>query len=121
MSTRPSALGTQHPTLVESDLPRRVAPDARGRVAGVALADAYEACRLMTRHHAHAFYFSIRFLPWEKRRAIWAIYAVCRYSDDLVDRAPADASPADLLARLGWWEGRLREQDISLPIVRAFA
>jgi phytoene synthase len=85
------------------------------------LADAYEACRLMTRYHAHAFYFSIRFLPPEKRRAIWAIYAVCRYSDDLVDRAPATAAPADLLARIDWWEGRLHAMDTALPIVRAFA
>jgi len=85
------------------------------------LADAYEACRLVTRYHAHAFYFSIRFLPPEKRRAIWAIYAVCRYSDDLVDRAPATAAPADLLARIDWWEGRLRVMDTGLPIIRAFA
>ncbi len=85
------------------------------------LVDAYEACRLMTRYHAHAFYFSIRFLPPEKRRAVWAIYAVCRYSDDLVDRTPVTAAPADLLARIDWWEGRLRARDTALPIVRAFA
>lgn len=88
--------------------------------ADVTLADAYEACRLVMHYHAHAFYFSIRFLPPEKRRAIWAIYAVCRYSDDLVDHAPASATPADLLARIDWWEGRLRAVDASLPIIRAF-
>ncbi len=84
------------------------------------LADAYEACRLVTRYHAHAFYFSIRFLPPEKRRAIWAIYAICRYSDDLVDSAPRTTTPADLLARIDWWEGRLRAMDTGLPIIRAF-
>lgn len=94
---------------------------AIGADAATTLADAYEACRLMTRYHAHAFYYSIRFLPPEKRRAIWAIYAVCRYSDDLVDRAPATAAPADLLSRLDWWEGRLRAMDTALPIIRAFA
>ncbi len=95
--------------------------DVYAGAAVTTLADAYEACRLMTRHHAHAFYFSIRFLPPEKRRAIWAIYAICRYSDDLVDRAPATVGPADLLARIDWWEGRLRTMETSLPIIRAFA
>lgn len=85
------------------------------------LADAYEACRLVMRYHAHAFSFAIRFLPAEKRRAIWAIYAVCRYSDDLVDRAPATAAPAELLARIDWWEGQLRVMDSDLPVIRAFA
>ncbi len=97
------------------------AADLAADTAMATLADAYEACRLVTRHHAHAFYFSIRFLPPEKRRAIWAIYAVCRYSDDLVDRAPATAAPADLLARIDWWEGRLHAMDTKLPIIRAFA
>ncbi|MGI8858381.1 MAG: phytoene/squalene synthase family protein [Thermomicrobiales bacterium] len=105
----------------ESDLARPVALEGGTRVVGTTLADAYEACRLVTRHHAHAFYFSIRFLPPEKRRAIWAIYAICRYSDDLVDRAPATATPADLLARIDWWEARLRAMDTNLPIIRAFA
>jgi phytoene synthase len=121
MSTRPSALGSQPSARVESDLPRLVAPDTRAPAVGATLADAYETCRLVTRHHAHAFYFSIRFLPPEKRRAVWAIYAVCRYSDDLVDRAPATATPADLLARIDWWEGKLRAMDTNAPIIRAFA
>jgi 15-cis-phytoene synthase len=105
----------------ERDLLRPLAPDVSAPASGMTLADAYEACRLVTRHHAHAFYFSIRFLPPEKRRAIWAIYAICRYSDDLVDRAPATATPADLLARIDWWEARLRAMDTHLPIIRAFA
>lgn len=103
------------------DVIRPAVPEMGARAAGTTLADAYEACRLVTRHHAHAFYFSVRFLPPEKRRAIWAIYAICRYSDDLVDRAPASATPADLLARIDWWEGKLRAMDTALPIIRAFA
>lgn len=105
----------------EGDVLPAPAAAARADAAVPTLADAYEACRLMMHHHAHAFSFSIRFLPPEKRRAIWAIYAVCRYSDDLVDRAPATAAPADLLARIDWWEERLRAMDTALPIIRAFA
>lgn len=126
MSTRPSVycpegIHTHYPERVESDVPRPAVPKVRAGPAGTILADAYEACRLMTRHHAHAFYFSIRFLPPRKRRAIWAIYAICRYSDDLVDRAPATATTADILARIDWWEGKVRAMDRNIPIVRAFA
>lgn len=89
--------------------------------APVALADAYEACRRVTRRHAHAFYFALRFLPPEQRQAIWAIYAVCRHADDLVDRAPATATRAELLARLDRWEQRLHAGETGTPILRAFA
>ncbi len=88
--------------------------------AHTTLADAYEACRLIMQHHAHAFSFAVRFLPIAQRRAVWAVYAICRHSDDLVDRAPAGATTADLLAILDSWETRLRDGDCTLPIIRAF-
>ena len=49
------------------------------------LADAYAYCEQVTRHHSKSFYFASAFLPKEKRRAIRALYAFCRYSDDIVD------------------------------------
>jgi phytoene synthase len=49
------------------------------------LRDAYAHCRAITRHHAKTFYLSTRFLPNEKQRSIFAIYALCRYIDDIVD------------------------------------
>ncbi|HZC79076.1 MAG TPA: squalene/phytoene synthase family protein, partial [Ktedonobacterales bacterium] len=51
------------------------APDAA--VGAVALAAAYEHCRLLTCRIARTFYFGSRFLPLEKRRAAWALYAFC--------------------------------------------
>lgn len=48
---------------------------------------AYRYCQHTTRTHAKSFYFSARFLPREKRRAIYAIYALCRHVDDEVDGA----------------------------------
>ena len=51
------------------------------------LRDAYAKCRAMTRHHAKTFYMATRFLPNEKQRGIFAIYALCRYIDDIVDEA----------------------------------
>ena len=46
----------------------------------------YEYCRNMSKMHAKTFYFASRFLPPEKKNACYAIYAFCRYIDDLVDK-----------------------------------
>jgi phytoene synthase len=51
------------------------------------LQDAYSTCRSITRQHAKTFYMATRFLPNEKQRGIFAIYALCRYIDDMVDEA----------------------------------
>ncbi len=51
------------------------------------LARAYEFCRQTTRRHAKSFYFCSQFLKPEKRRAIYAVYALCRHIDDEVDEA----------------------------------
>jgi phytoene synthase len=48
---------------------------------------AYDACGEIIRKHSKSFYLSVRFLPPAKRRAIIALYAFCRTSDDLVDTA----------------------------------
>jgi len=50
---------------------------------------AYLYCRQTARTHAKSFYFSARFLPRHKRRAIYAIYALCRHVDDAVDEVEA--------------------------------
>ncbi|HEV2762376.1 MAG TPA: phytoene/squalene synthase family protein [Pyrinomonadaceae bacterium] len=49
--------------------------------------EAYRYCRRVTREHARSFYFCAHFLPREKRRAIYAVYALCRRVDDEVDEA----------------------------------
>lgn len=46
---------------------------------------AYAHCRAITRKYAKTFYMATRFLPYHKQRSIFAIYALCRYLDDLVD------------------------------------
>jgi phytoene synthase len=48
---------------------------------------AYRYCKITTRTHAKSFYFCAHFLPREKRRAIYAVYALCRHVDDAVDAA----------------------------------
>jgi phytoene synthase len=46
----------------------------------------YEYCKNVSKMHAKTFYFASNFLPPEKRNACYAIYAFCRYIDDLVDK-----------------------------------
>ncbi|MCS7060862.1 MAG: phytoene/squalene synthase family protein, partial [Anaerolineae bacterium] len=46
---------------------------------------AYRHCDTITRRFSKSFYFSTAFLPPPTRRAIRALYAFCRLTDDLVD------------------------------------
>jgi phytoene synthase len=49
--------------------------------------EAYAVCRLVTKTHAKTFYAASHFIPSTKRDACYAVYAFCRYVDDLVDVA----------------------------------
>lgn len=51
------------------------------------IAHAYTYCRDLTRRHARTFYFASHTLSQQKRDACYAVYAFCRYVDDLVDVA----------------------------------
>lgn len=65
-------------------------PSKHGALPGEAplsLQDAYDVCVRITRKHSRSFFLSSQLLPAEKRRAIRALYAFCRTSDDLVDQA----------------------------------
>lgn len=46
---------------------------------------AYEYCQRITKLHAKNFYYASHTLPSAKRRAIYAVYAYCRYCDDVAD------------------------------------
>lgn len=48
---------------------------------------AYDYCRSVTVKHAKSFYFAARFLPADKRRAVFPVYAFCRHVDDEIDEA----------------------------------
>jgi len=60
------------------------------------LHEAYQTCKHITRHHSKSFFFSTQFLPADKRKHVYALYAFCRTSDDTVDMATED--PARALA-----------------------
>jgi 15-cis-phytoene synthase len=73
------------------------------------LDSAYEHCRAVHRSHGRSYYLATRMLPAWKRRHVHALYALTRYTDDIVDapRAPATPGHADEAARrLDGWTGR---------------
>ncbi|NLD71603.1 MAG: squalene/phytoene synthase family protein [Chloroflexi bacterium] len=63
---------------------------------------AYSHCEAVTREHSRTFFLASGLLPPAKRRAVRALYAFCRVSDDLVDCADGDrhAALADWRARV---------------------
>ena len=70
---------------------------------GASLRDAYQWCARYTRQHQENFTVVSWFLPRELRAPMFAVYAFCRYTDDLGDEAPGDR-----LALLDDWETQLR-------------
>src|SRR3990172_6396581 len=52
---------------------------------------AYAHCEAITAEHSRSFYLSTRLLPAGKRRAVRALYAFCRVSDNIVDCPAGDA------------------------------
>jgi phytoene synthase len=55
--------------------------------------------RRVTKASGSNFYYAFLFLPKPKREAIYAVYAFCRLSDDLVDEVKAGGNPAAALTR----------------------
>jgi phytoene synthase len=62
------------------------------------LEQAYQYCEALTKHHSKTFYIASSLISKPKRRAIRALYAFCRVSDDLVDQPTGD-----VLAQLEDW------------------
>jgi phytoene synthase len=89
----------------------------------VLLDRAYAHCAVVTAHHSRSFYRASGFLPRAKRRAVRALYAFCRVTDDIVDCPECDAQhdlaewrhsalsaepPTDNLVAVAWADARQR-------------
>lgn len=62
------------------------------------LAQAYTHCEALTAQHSRSFYVASALLPATQRRAVRALYAFCRVSDDIVDNSPAGEAAPQLQA-----------------------
>lgn len=92
----------------------------------------YACAGELTREHSKSFYLASGLLPADKRRAVRALYAFCRVTDDLVDEndgsdgakleqwrnhALAAHPPAGDPLLLAWHDARLRHR-IPIGLVR---
>jgi 15-cis-phytoene synthase len=68
-----------------------------GAGSGDPLAQAYRLCESITRERAANFYYGIRLLPADRRRAMCAVYAFARRIDDIGDGALPAAQKLALL------------------------
>lgn len=82
-------------SLAYEALPPASPTPAAGSYDQALLAQAYAHCEALTSRHSRSFYIASALLPAEQRRAVRALYAFCRISDDIVDNASTKAK-ADL-------------------------
>lgn len=85
-----------------------------------ALEEDYARCASITRHSSSNFYYAFMLLPAERRRALHAVYAFCRFVDDIADEESA-GRPAELLARWRAELERVFSGSPTHPISRALA
>ena len=93
---------------------------AEGR--GAASAD--RLCRRVAHRAGPNFSVGFRLLPREKRRAVYAAYAFCRFVDDEVDEAAAGGARGSIEGALAAWEaelGRVYEGKPQRPVGVALA
>jgi len=104
-------------TMATAVLPHPVADE-------ITLQTAYAHCEAITAEHSRSFHLASSLLPAEKQRAVRALYAFCRISDDIVDcqtdnnvatrmqewqaNAFSNRPPANDLAALAWADTRQR-------------
>ncbi len=69
---------------------------------------AYAYCDQIVKANSHTFYAAGRMLPSDKRRAVHALYAFCRATDDLIDTmSPSSDEASDGQRLLENWQSRL--------------
>lgn len=75
--------------------------------AGLDRIPALAYARLLTRTYSKSFYLATQFMPREKRDDVYAVYAFCRYTDNIVD-SPRSRERAQLQTELDQWREELR-------------
>jgi 15-cis-phytoene synthase len=93
---------------------------AGGGQAGATLEADYARCAGITRRASSNFYYAFMLLPAERRRALYAVYAFCRFVDDIADERAA-LDPGALLARWRAELDRVFSGEPTLPVSRALA
>lgn len=80
----------------------------------------FRYCEAITRRSSSNFFYAFRLLPRPKRDALYALYAFCRFVDDIADRE-GQRSPAALLDRWRQEVHQVYTGQPQHPISRALA
>jgi len=88
-------------------------PKSKTKKNLVSVDEAYELCRQITAEYAKTFYLGTLLMPKEKSKAIWAIYAWCRLTDELVDGEKAKYTTKETLEE---WEQQLESIFAGYPL-----
>jgi phytoene synthase len=88
-------------------------PKSKTKKNFVSVDESYELCRQITAEYAKTFYLGTLLMPKEKSKAIWAIYAWCRLTDELVDGTKARYTTKETLAE---WEQQLESVFAGYPL-----
>jgi len=67
----------------------------------------FDFARKVTAHYSKSFFFSASILPRKRRWATYAVYAFCRYADNLIDK-PRDRSQKELIEEIDAVAAELR-------------
>jgi len=91
----------------QAEPPSRHTVHHRHDVDTTTLARAYDYCESVIALHSKSFLLASALLPQEKRRAVRALYAFCRVTDDIVDRSTVDRGSTDRRSELEEWRRRI--------------
>ena len=69
---------------------RRVRPRWLTRPVDAQLRAGYRACARLTWRHGTTYFWGAALLPRRRRRHVYAVYALCRLADDIVDEPETD-------------------------------
>jgi 15-cis-phytoene synthase len=70
----------------------RLATAVDGSAEAAKLERGYAECARLTKRHGTTYYWGAALLPRERRRHVFAVYALCRLADDIVD-LPQESGP----------------------------
>ena len=76
--------------------------------AGLDRIPARAYARLLTRTYSKSFYLATQFMPRAKRDDVYAVYAFCRYTDNIVD-APRHRDRGMVKVELDQWRAELSQ------------
>jgi phytoene synthase len=80
----------------------------------------FAQAKAITKKYAKTFYFASLFLPKEKQCASYAVYAICKISDEAVDNPEDKSLPLDLAKIEEMIETAYGKGPVDNPLVSAF-